>query len=89
MTIILTFSFWLFFGLAPLIYLPKVITNGSIIIDYFLFILPIFFLVFYRFLKIKEKKQVLYSVSFGFFLPFILLLLYIFWDIKKGFVLSF
>ena len=81
--------FWILLAFLPLKYASKIFWDGSLLLGYYLIILPILSYLLYKFLKLSEQVEKYIVILLGIIIPFIFLYYYIFIEFQKGFNLSF
>lgn len=83
--IIKVFLFWIIFALLPTRYVSTLFFDGSLMIVYFLIILPILSLLLYKYLYIEGKKERILYFILAIVFPLIILYSYLYMEFLKGF----
>ncbi len=81
--------YWILVVLLPLKILPILISNGSIIFNYFLVVPLLLLFIPYKLVDVYTKKQKFYFILFGLVIPLILLYVYLYYEFLVGFNPSF
>lgn len=79
------FLFWIIFALAPIKYASVLFFDGSLMIIYFIILLPILSLLLYKHLNIKEIKEKIIYFIFAIIIPLIIIYSYLYAEFLKGF----
>ncbi len=77
--------FWIIFALAPIRYASVIFFDGSLMIIYYIIILPILSLLLYKYLNIREKKEKMIYFIFAIIVPLIIIYSYLYTEFLKGF----
>lgn len=77
--------FWIIFALAPIKYASVLFFDGSLMVGYFIIILPILSLLLYRYLNIKGIKENIIYIIFAIVIPLFLIYSYLYTEFLKDF----
>ena len=83
--ILIILLFWLIVVILPLKIFSYITKNGSLVIDYLIIVPIIIFSILYYFTKPKATMEKIIYIIFGFLIPYIFLLFYIYLGIIRGF----
>ena len=83
--IIKVFLFCIIFAIAPIRYATVLFFDGSLMIFYYIIILPILSLILYKYLNIIGKKEKIIYFIFVIIVPLIILYSYLYIEFLKGF----
>jgi len=84
-SLIKVFLFWIIFALVPIKYASVLFFDGSLMIIYFVIILPILSLFLFKYLYITEIKEKIIYFIFVIIIPLIILYSYLYMEFLKGF----
>lgn len=88
-SIIIIILYWFIVAILPIIFLPSITDNESLIFDYLVLIPLILFFIPYKLVKPDSRKGKMIIIIFGYIIPLIILYTHIFWEVVKGFNPSF
>ncbi len=77
--------FWIIFALIPIRYASVLFSDGSLMIGYFIIILPILSLLLYRYLNIKGVKENIIYIIFAIVIPLFFIYSYLYTEFLKDF----
>lgn len=83
--IIKIFLFWIIFALVPIRYASVLFFDGSLMIIYYIIILPTLSLFLYKYLNIRGVKEKIIYFIFAIIVPLIVLYSYLYTEFLKGF----